>query len=160
MAYVKIENNIVVQKQPNAAEGFIWAPNDVVCGYIVDGQGFAPPPVIIDKLDVLATYRLKKETGGITVSGAQILTDRETQGILDAASRKAEKNLETPGWGIQWKAANGWVLLSAAQIVAIGDLVFNHVQKCFATERTVALYIDHYDTIEEIQSAFDSAFNS
>lgn len=46
MAYVKIENGVVVQKQPYPEAGFIEAPDDVVCGMLFDGQSFtAPPPV-------------------------------------------------------------------------------------------------------------------
>lgn len=30
--YVKVEGGIVVQKQPNAEEGFVEAPNNIVCG--------------------------------------------------------------------------------------------------------------------------------
>lgn len=46
MAFVKIENGIVVQKQPNAQDGFIAAPDMVVCGQIrqEDGSFTDPPP--------------------------------------------------------------------------------------------------------------------
>ncbi len=45
MAFVKIENGIVVQKQPYAEEGFVEAPDDVVCGYFYnDGDFSAPEP--------------------------------------------------------------------------------------------------------------------
>lgn len=44
MTYVKIENGAVVQKQPNEAPGFIPATDEVVCGWLWDGEVFAPPP--------------------------------------------------------------------------------------------------------------------
>lgn len=43
MAFVKIENGVVVQKQPYAEDGFVEAPDDVVCGYLHDGDEFAAP---------------------------------------------------------------------------------------------------------------------
>lgn len=47
-AWVKIENGVVVQKQPYHSEGFIDAPDDVVCGYLHDGKKFtAPKPVAV-----------------------------------------------------------------------------------------------------------------
>jgi 2-keto-3-deoxy-galactonokinase len=46
MAYVKIEKNVVVQKQPNEAEGFEEAPDSVVCGMVREEDGtFSAPPV-------------------------------------------------------------------------------------------------------------------
>lgn len=43
MVYVKIQEGIVVQKQPNAQEGFIEAPDEVVCGWLYDGTTFSAP---------------------------------------------------------------------------------------------------------------------
>lgn len=46
MVFVKIEDGVVVQKQPYAQEGFIEAPDDVCCGQIMqeDGSFSNPPP--------------------------------------------------------------------------------------------------------------------
>jgi len=41
--FVKIDNGVVVQKQPYKAEGFIKAPKDVVCGMLYDGENFTKP---------------------------------------------------------------------------------------------------------------------
>lgn len=43
MAYVLIENGVVVQKQPMPQEGFVEAPDDVVCGSTFDGAAFSAP---------------------------------------------------------------------------------------------------------------------
>lgn len=45
MAYVLIENGVVVQKQPNADIGFIEAPDDVICGFLYDGETFVAPVI-------------------------------------------------------------------------------------------------------------------
>ena len=39
MAWVKIENNIVIQKQPNQEEGFVEVPDSVICGQIKQSDG-------------------------------------------------------------------------------------------------------------------------
>ena len=51
MAYVKIENGKVVQKQPNEAEGFIQAPDSVMCGMLYDGETFKLPEVTVSPMD-------------------------------------------------------------------------------------------------------------
>lgn len=43
MRYVKIENGVVVQKQPYPGDGFIEVSDDVVCGMTYDGREFSVP---------------------------------------------------------------------------------------------------------------------
>lgn len=43
MIYVKIEDGVVVQKQPNMQEGFEEAPDNVICGMTKVGKGFVAP---------------------------------------------------------------------------------------------------------------------
>ncbi len=45
MAFVLIEGGVVVQKQPYEEEGFIAAPDWVICGYIYTDGVFTAPPV-------------------------------------------------------------------------------------------------------------------
>ena len=44
MAWVKIENNIVVQKQPYQEEGFVEVADNVICGMEQVGDSFIVPP--------------------------------------------------------------------------------------------------------------------
>mgnify|MGYP003640800807 FL=1 len=46
MAYVLTENGIVTQKQPNQQDGFIEAPDNVVCGMLYNAETgeFSAPP--------------------------------------------------------------------------------------------------------------------
>jgi hypothetical protein len=53
MKYAKIENNIVIQTQPNNQPGFIEVDNSVVCGMIKNGSKFENPTVE----PVIKTYR-------------------------------------------------------------------------------------------------------
>jgi hypothetical protein len=43
MAYVLIESGIVIQKQPNEQDGFIEAPDHVICGWLFDGSVVTAP---------------------------------------------------------------------------------------------------------------------
>ena len=46
MVWVKIENNVVIQKQPYKEDGFIEVADDVFCTQIQDGDLFVNPPII------------------------------------------------------------------------------------------------------------------
>ena len=48
MAWVKIENNIVIQKQPYQEDGFVEVSDDVICGMEQVGNNFYTPPKTFD----------------------------------------------------------------------------------------------------------------
>ena len=41
--FILLKNNLVVQKQPNMAEGFVWTDRDVVCGQVEKDGVFSNP---------------------------------------------------------------------------------------------------------------------
>lgn len=50
MCYVKVKNNIVIQKQYTPGDGFIKINDDnVVCGYILKGNNFIQPEKTIEE---------------------------------------------------------------------------------------------------------------
>jgi hypothetical protein len=81
----------------------------------------------------IAAQRFALETGGIVdpVSGRTILTDRESQQILDSTIEKIRRGLVQT---IRWKCADGWLTLTEDNIDAIEILVLTHVQTAFAWE--------------------------
>lgn len=103
-----------------------------------------------------ANARYNKETGGITVSGIAVPTDRQTQAQLTGAFNYVGV---TPSATIQWKLADGaFVALDAAQITAIATAVAVHVQACFAAEATLYVGIaaspPTITTFAQIDAAF------
>ena len=55
MRYAKIENNIVVQTQPNLEDGFIEVDDNVICGQIKEGNNFInPPPTVLTYVELRA----------------------------------------------------------------------------------------------------------
>ena len=88
-----------------------------------------------EKLAALAALRYQKETGGITLAGVAVRTDRESQAQLNGAYVSLKEGLipDTP-----WKAANGWMPLTFADIAPIAQAVAAHVRACFAAERAHA----------------------
>tara|TARA_X000001316_G_C889058_1_gene11509 strand:- start:149 stop:478 length:330 start_codon:yes stop_codon:yes gene_type:complete len=58
MAWVKIENNIVVQKQPYQEDGFVEVADTVICGMEQVGDSFVVPPQSFDS--AMANLRAKR----------------------------------------------------------------------------------------------------
>ena len=81
--------------------------------------------------DQIAARRYQVETGGVTVKGVQINTDRDSQSLLTGAAFAASLD---PGYHIKWKAATGFVDLTGEQILGIASQVRAFVQACFNRE--------------------------
>lgn len=115
-----------------------------------------PEPTPIDlpslkqqRLSDLAAYRYEKETAGITLNGAVIKTDLESQANINGAWSYAQIN---PSALIDWKAATGWIQIDAAAVTAIAGAVAAHVQACFSAERVHAEAIAALETAEAAQA--------
>ncbi len=101
-------------------------------------------------LDLVATKRYTEETRGITVGGATVSTDRDSQSMVTGALNFTQLN---PGEVINFKSDSGWVELNAAQMETIANAVAIHVQACFAREGVVSGLISSATTHEELQAA-------
>jgi len=91
-----------------------------------------------ENLQSLAALRWQKETGGVEVNGVVILTDRESQSMLNGALVKVGRN---PVTVIDWKTAEGWIELNKLQIESLAETVANHVQHCFSREKVLSAQI-------------------
>lgn len=81
---------------------------------------------------LLKAHRRAAEIKGVTVAGASVATDRESQAMVSGAYNHLQIN---PTAVLDWKGENGWVSLNAAAVTAIAQAVGNHVQGCFTTEK-------------------------
>ena len=100
------------------------------------------------KYDEIAAARYAVETGGCTIDGVTIATDRGSQALLTAAVVTARLD---PEFKTRWKCADGrFVTLDAMQLRAIGDAVIAHVEACFAREGELCEMIDAAQTPEEL----------
>jgi len=102
-----------------------------------------------NKLAALAAYRYERETAGITIGGATIRTDRESQAMVSGATIFSDAN---PVALIDWKGATGWVQIDRATLLAIGQAVGSYVQACFSLERVHAEAIGALETVAEIEA--------
>lgn len=100
--------------------------------------------------EVLADKRYEVETGGITVNGTLVKTDRETQAILTAARTRA---LEDANFSVDWKISNGvFATLDAATIIAIANAVADHVQACFSNEKALDALIEAAADVDAVRA--------
>lgn len=91
-----------------------------------------------EKLKEIATARFREETGGIVVDGIRFDTSRESQALLTGAALQASID---SSYTCRWKAADGFVNLSANDLLRIASLVRSHVQECFEKEAIVSSQI-------------------
>lgn len=95
----------------------------------------------------MAAARYAAETSGITLSGAVIRTDRESQALITGAALAASHD---ENYSVTWKAKNGFVTLTAAQIIAVAQAVRAHVEACFDREAELQTAIEAAETAEAL----------
>ncbi|MDL2397473.1 DUF4376 domain-containing protein [Rhizobium mayense] len=96
--------------------------------------GWSPDPVPVDLPAYAAAKRYTIETGGITVNGMLVMTDRQSQALIAGAYAYVQAN---PAVTVNFKTASGFVDLALAQVSAVANAVGAHVQASFAAEDAV-----------------------
>ena len=97
----------------------------------------------------MAAKRYEVETGGMTVNGMAVSTDRDSQGLVLGAAFAA--NLD-PAYVVKWKTADGFVDLDAATVIALAQAIRAHVQAAFDREAEVVALIDAATTVDEVKA--------
>lgn len=87
----------------------------------------------------LAAKRYAVETSGITVSGVEVPTDRDSVATIKVARDLVREGLLAT---IPFKAKNGFVTMNQAALDAVVAAIAAHVQACFAKEADLAAAID------------------
>lgn len=100
-----------------------------------------------EKLAALAAHRYAIETGGITVGGADIGTDRDDQAMITGTLVGFQSGTLT---SVRWKGAGGFATLDAAAFLPLASAVAQHVEACFAREADHAAAISALTTAAEV----------
>ena len=95
----------------------------------------------------MAAARYAAEISGVTLSGATIRTDRESQALITGAALAASHD---ENYSVTWKAKNGFVTLNSAQIIAVAQAVRAHVEACFDREAELQTAIEAAETAEAL----------
>ena len=93
----------------------------------------------------IATARYNAEIAGVN----GIRTDRESQGLITGAALKA---MQDNTYTCNWKGVDGFITLTAPQIIAIADAVRQHVQACFDREAELLPLIASAETEAELDA--------
>lgn len=100
--------------------------------------------------EVLADLRYRKEIAGVTVSGIQFATDRESQTKYIAIAvdlSQADPN----NYSIKWKDMNGnFHTLNGFEMFAAINAVRTHIQDCYNKEAEYIALIDAAQTSESL----------
>jgi hypothetical protein len=166
VSWVKIQNGLVVQKQPNAAEGFVEAPDDVVCGQTQNEDGTFSNPLPLpltqeELLDILADVRWQSECGGIELNGIEVPTDDRSKLLINGAFNQALMQ-DDESFTRTFKISGAFVTLTNGQVIAIGHAIADHVQQCFEAEALVAAQIvaGTITALDQIEDAYDLAYDT
>jgi hypothetical protein len=134
--------------------------------YTIEDNTIIATPQVVDvdlevlkqaKLQELAAYRYKVETGGLALpDGTKVGTDREDCAIITGKSVYFDKKPQAAS--VKWKGKNGFVEIPRAQFELIAIAVAEHVQSCFDREADLALVIEELETAEAVAN-FDVAAN-
>lgn len=120
-------------------------------GVLTQQWNIVPRPLDTIKEELtaeLAAHRYEVETGGVTLpDGSRILTDRESQAQLTSAYQSLSMPFVE---SIEWKAAEGWVTVTEAELRPIAQAVAQHVQGCFKAERIVSEQIAAAENAEAL----------
>lgn len=121
-------------------------------GWIIQDPPLPPIPTVAEvkaaQKNKIAASRFDYETGGITVNGAVIKTDRESQATLTGAWVTVQI---FPTILIDWKGANGWVQIDKAIVETLAAAVGTHVQACFTKEKSLCDLVDAAQTVEAVE---------
>lgn len=79
----------------------------------------------------IAAHRHQAEVGGITVFGVRVETDDRSKLLINGAALEATID---PTYVLQWKTPDGFIWLTAQQVIGISRAVRAHVQACFDRE--------------------------
>lgn len=97
----------------------------------------------------IAAARYTAETGGCTVNGVLIDTERDSQALITGAALAA---VIDNGYSLNWKTGSGFIHLTAPEILAIAQAVRAHVQKCFDREGELVSVVDAAQSKEDLDA--------
>ena len=144
MNYVKVNGGIVVQRQPYHENGFIEAPESVICGWRWNGEVFAPPPApdLVSlksaKNAEINAARLAANFSTFTHGGKTFACDQLSRSDIDGTNGFVSLyGTMPPGWPGGWKAVDNTYTPIAtvddwkafyASLFAAGNANFAHSQ--------------------------------
>ncbi|MCO8164805.1 DUF4376 domain-containing protein [Pseudomonas sp. 21LCFQ010] len=92
----------------------------------------------LDWLSLIAARRYEAEVSGIALGAIPVATDDRSKLLINGAALRASRE---EGYTLRWKTVEGFIDLSAGQVLAMADAVSDHVQACFDREAALQLTV-------------------
>lgn len=102
-----------------------------------------------DKRREIAAARYNYEIAGVIINGVHVTTDREDQSMITAVALSA---VVDQTYSTVWKGADGYLTLSAPEILAMARIAGAHVEAAFAEEKRLVEQIDAAQDEAELAS--------
>ena len=102
-----------------------------------------------DKKAEIAAARYEYEIAGVVFGGVRVTTDREDQSMITAVALSA---VVDPTYTTVWKGADGYLTLTASEILELARIVGAHVETAFAEEKRLVEQIDAAQDEAELAS--------
>lgn len=147
--FVGTQNIEIFTVPMKTMEDGVEAP-DYDIGPLEPGEGETPLTLAkARKLRELAAERYKAEIAGAEVNGIKISTDDLSQSKIAGAALAATQDTD---YTCRWKTENGFVTLTATQIVAVATAVRSHVQAQFDREYELATQVEAAETVQAVEA--------
>lgn len=131
--------------EPMPAAGWKAVEVDGAWQFSAPGLAVAPLPLA----EVVAAERFRREGTGVVVEGLAIETTRDSQALIASTGLSAVLD---PDYRCNFKTADGFVEIGAAQIITIAKAVRAHVQACFDREFALLRAIEAGEYHDEMLS--------
>ena len=129
MKYCKLENNVVIQVQPNKADWFVECPDNIHCGLVWNGVDYEQPVIVItSEYKIKQVYEIvanksKNLANPLDNLRMTVITglqgDRARGKPLDAGRQKVLDDAESD----PRKSSAEALLIAADDIIAIIDTI-------------------------------------
>lgn len=118
------------------AEGEILFDHEPTEKELEEAFGFTSGELVKNRqLALITEERFRREGSGIVVEGVAIDTSRDSQSLIAGMAVSAMLDL---AYKCSYKAVDGFVELTASQILAVATAVRSHVQTCFDREKSLS----------------------
>lgn len=138
-----LEDGLTAIRSDTAEVGWTYASGS----FTAPETPVAPDPTEDELTALIAARRYLAETSGITVNGMPLDTGRDSQGLVTGAALSA---VIDSAYSCQWKTAEGFVDLTAQQIIAIASAMRAHVQACFDREASLLAAVQNGEFVESM----------
>ena len=119
----------------------------------VEDELLQPLPTFNDlkaqKKSKIAAARYNAETAGVVFNDVLIDTGRDSQALITGAALAAVIDGE---YSLNWETVDGFIHLSAPEIIAVAQAVRAHVQSCFDREGELVAQVDAAQNVEELEA--------